>query len=148
MKIIDILKIDILPIFNLLTAIIKKAAFNNWSVAQLTEDLKSVKQLTEDQKVILVKFWGLSKDKIHEILVQKSKFGSCLKSFEWRIDVKNKSASQGDINQPTAIIEMMTGKIDSNDNQVFLFELDKSELQNLLAQIKDLQGVINKRSTI
>ena len=139
---------DILSVFNLIAAIIKNAANNNWTVNQLTEDLKKVKGIDEDQKNLFVKFWNLQRNKVHELMVQKSKFGNVLKSLEWRVDVQTKTATEDNLNQPSALVEMMIGKLNQEENnQVFTFEMDKSELNKFISQIKDLQDIISKKSS-
>lgn len=62
--------------------------------------------LTEGQKQGFLKFWKAQKQKIHEQLVKDALWGSRLKAFSWRIDVKTKSKHIRELNEPTAVLEL------------------------------------------
>ena len=62
-------------------------------------------KLSEGQKNGFVKFWKAQKQKIHDQRVKDALWGSRLKTFSWRIDLKTKSKHIRELNDPTAIFE-------------------------------------------
>lgn len=62
--------------------------------------------ITEEQSASIVKFWKSQKAKIHEIMVNKSRWNNKLKDLSWRIDFKSQARHVSQINTPVAIVEM------------------------------------------
>jgi len=70
--------------------------------------------------------------------------------MSWRIDSKTKSRKVAEMNELTAIVEMVIGnnqqkKEDSQNNtQVIQFEMDRDQLAKVIGEINTIQKQLNK----
>ncbi|XP_040408628.1 COMM domain-containing protein 1 isoform X1 [Cygnus olor] len=78
--------------------------------AFLTAQTKKQGGITSDQAAVLAKFWKNHRVKIHESLVNQSRWDNVLKNMNWRVDLKSQSRHIDQINTPVAIVEMELGK--------------------------------------
>ncbi|XP_061317365.1 COMM domain-containing protein 1 isoform X4 [Pezoporus flaviventris] len=79
--------------------------------AFLTAQTKKQGGITSDQAAVIAKFWKNHRMKIHESLINQSRWGNVLKNINWRVDLKSQSRHMDQINTPVAIVEMELGKI-------------------------------------
>jgi len=69
--------------------------------------------------------------------------------MSWRIDSKTKSKKVAEMNELTAIVEMVVGnnqQKDKNQNntQVIQFEMDRDQLAKVIGEINTIQKQLNK----
>lgn len=79
--------------------------------AFLTAQTKKQGGITSDQAAVIAKFWKNHRMKIHESLINQSRWDNVLKNMNWRVDLKSQSRHIDQINTPVAIVEMELGKI-------------------------------------
>ncbi|KAM6368260.1 COMM domain-containing protein 1 isoform 3-T3 [Alca torda] len=78
--------------------------------AFLTAQTKKQGGITADQAAVIAKFWKNHRIKIHESLINQSRWDNVLKNMNWRVDLKSQSRHIDQINTPVAIVEMELGK--------------------------------------
>uniref|UniRef100_A0A8B9MZR6 COMM domain-containing protein 1 n=1 Tax=Accipiter nisus TaxID=211598 RepID=A0A8B9MZR6_9AVES len=78
--------------------------------AFLTAQTKKQGGITSDQAAVIAKFWKNHRIKIHESLINQSRWDNVLKNMNWRVDLKSQSRNIDQINTPVAIVEMELGK--------------------------------------
>ncbi|XP_054053386.1 COMM domain-containing protein 1 isoform X3 [Rissa tridactyla] len=78
--------------------------------AFLTAQTKKQGGITADQAAVIAKFWKNHRTKIHESLINQSRWDNVLKNMNWRVDLKSQSRHIDQINTPVAIVEMELGK--------------------------------------
>lgn len=78
--------------------------------AFLTAQTKKQGGITSDQAAVIAKFWKNHRVRIHESLVNQSRWDYVLKSMNWRVDLKSQSRHVDQINTPVALVEMELGK--------------------------------------
>lgn len=78
--------------------------------AFLTAQTKKQGGITSDQAAVIAKFWRNHRIKIHESLINQSRWDNVLKNMNWRVDLKSQSRNIDQINTPVAIVEMELGK--------------------------------------
>ncbi|KAK2531824.1 Commd1 [Columba guinea] len=78
--------------------------------AFLTAQTKKQGGITSDQAAVIAKFWKNHRMKIHESLINQSRWDNFLKNMNWRVDLKSQSRHIDQINTPVAIVEMELGK--------------------------------------
>ncbi|XP_042652108.1 COMM domain-containing protein 1-like isoform X2 [Tyto alba] len=78
--------------------------------AFLTAQTKKQGGITSDQAAVIAKFWKNHRIKIHESLINQSRWDNVLKNMNWRVDLKSQSRHVDQINTPVAIVEMELGK--------------------------------------
>ncbi len=66
-----------------------------------------------------------------------------LKSLNYRVDLITSSKDVENVNEPTAIVELHMDK-SNNEAAVTRFEMNKTELDGLLAEFSRIQQVIDK----
>lgn len=79
---------------------------SNQLEAFLTAQTKKPGGITTDHAIIIAKFWKNQRAKIHESLINQSKWENSLKNISWRIDLKTQSRHIDQMNSPVAIVEM------------------------------------------
>ncbi|XP_010290478.1 PREDICTED: COMM domain-containing protein 1, partial [Phaethon lepturus] len=96
-------------------------AVTSWSIASADMDLNQLEAfltaqtkkqggITSDQAAVIAKFWKNHRIKIHENLINQSRWDNVLKNMNWRVDLKSQSRHIDQINTPVAIVEMELGK--------------------------------------
>jgi len=91
--------------------VIQKAAQNDWELLDLESNLKQT-NFSDEQQEVFLKFWRTQKTKIHDIVIKDTTWNNTLQKMSWRIDSKTKSKKVPEMNELTAIVEMVIG-----DNQ-------------------------------
>ncbi|XP_010141101.1 PREDICTED: COMM domain-containing protein 1, partial [Buceros rhinoceros silvestris] len=92
-----------------------------WSIASADMDLNQLEAfltaqtkkqggITSDQAAVIAKFWKNHRIKIHESMINRSRWDNVLKNMNWRVDLKSQSRHIDQINTPVAIVEMELGK--------------------------------------
>ncbi|NWU91520.1 COMD1 protein, partial [Upupa epops] len=76
----------------------------------LTAQTKKQGGITPDQAAVIANFWKTHRTKIHESLIDQSRWEKVLKNMNWRVDLKSQSRHIDQINNPVAIVEMELGK--------------------------------------
>ena len=126
--------------------------------------------LTEGQKQGFLKFWKAQKQKIHEQLVKDALWGSRLKAFSWRIDVKTKSKHIRELNEPTAVLELDVANngqvragrhcmherpgadagsppssgVGYQQTDIVRFEMDAAQVRGMLEQLERIEAVMSQ----
>ena len=62
-------------------------------------------------------------------------WSTTLKNFSWRLDVtttRNDTSSEPEFSAPVALVEMNTGKKNSNSVSLIKFQMSKTELNDLV----------------
>jgi adenine deaminase len=80
--------------------------FNQLEAFLTSQRKKRQGAITEGQSAAIVKFWKSQKSKIHDVLVDKSRWNNKLKDLSWRIDFKSQARHVSQLNTPVAIVEM------------------------------------------
>uniref|UniRef100_A0A8C9EG78 COMM domain-containing protein 1 n=1 Tax=Pavo cristatus TaxID=9049 RepID=A0A8C9EG78_PAVCR len=100
--------------------------------AFLTAQTKKQGGITSDQAAVIAKFWKNHRVKIHESLVNQSRWDNVLKNMNWRVDLKSQSRHVDQINTPVAIVEMELGK---NGQVSFILPSTLTKLSYVCAEI-------------
>lgn len=79
---------------------------SNQLEAFLTAQTKKPGGITTDHAIVIAKFWKNQRAKIHESLINQSKWENSLKNISWRVDLKTQSRHIDQMNSPVAIVEM------------------------------------------
>eukprot|EP00004_Rigifila_ramosa_P015039 TRINITY_DN3469_c0_g1_i2.p2 TRINITY_DN3469_c0_g1~~TRINITY_DN3469_c0_g1_i2.p2 ORF type:complete len:217 (+),score=56.55 TRINITY_DN3469_c0_g1_i2:88-651(+) len=127
------------------TALLQRAAAENWPVATLEAALAKTKLNTE-QSQAWARFWRAQSAKIHDALYQNSTWDNRLAKFSWRIDVQSKSKTSQELHQPCAVLEMALAPAPvlggEAKPELLRMELDKAELARLVATIDTIQQLL------
>eukprot|EP01111_Echinosteliopsis_oligospora_P015555 TRINITY_DN618_c0_g1_i1.p1 TRINITY_DN618_c0_g1~~TRINITY_DN618_c0_g1_i1.p1 ORF type:complete len:194 (+),score=48.45 TRINITY_DN618_c0_g1_i1:17-598(+) len=146
---------DVVNLFEKSRDILSKAAVEDMDVGPFESLVLSLEGLTDNQKDLFVKFWKMQKTKIHESAYKQTRWNNSLTKIAWRIDVKTRSKSTSEINEPTAIVEMNTEGAfikqktsststsqPSSSSKLIRFEMDRDQLSEVLSQINHVQQSI------
>lgn len=79
---------------------------SNQLEAFLTAQTKKPGGITTDHAIVIAKFWKNQRAKIHESLINQSKWENSLKNISCRVDLKTQSRNIDQMNSPVAIVEM------------------------------------------
>eukprot|EP00727_Mastigamoeba_balamuthi_P010827 m51a1_g6367 putative comm domain-containing protein 1 (199) ;mRNA; r:119569-120427 len=124
--------------------VLARAAYEDYEASQLESFLKLKKtDLSQLQKDTIVRFWRNQRAKIHEAVKQRCTWDGTLQKMAWRMDVKTRTRSQPDINEPVAIVELHINKFPEGKD-VARFEMDREQLSHVLAQVEDLEREIER----
>ncbi|KAH3745105.1 COMM domain containing 1 [Pelomyxa schiedti] len=129
-------------LYNLCKDILARAAYEDYEASQLETFMKLKKvPFSQPQKDIMLKFWKNQRAKIHDVMRKRTTWNPTLEKVSWRIDVKAKSRSSGaaDINEQTAIFELMLAK---QTQTVLRFEMDKPHLTTIVSQLDEIEAAI------
>eukprot|EP01102_Stenamoeba_stenopodia_P019579 TRINITY_DN742_c0_g3_i1.p1 TRINITY_DN742_c0_g3~~TRINITY_DN742_c0_g3_i1.p1 ORF type:complete len:199 (+),score=58.23 TRINITY_DN742_c0_g3_i1:2-598(+) len=131
---------EVNDLFVLISKIFKQGALENWDPQRLETVLKKT-NLTDVQQEVFLKYWKLQKPKIQEFLRQKSNWSNSLLKLQWRIDIKSKSKSNPELNEPSAIVEMTIGKHteEASKQKLVRFEMNKQQLDDLVSKFSSIQ---------
>eukprot|EP00026_Physarum_polycephalum_P019658 Phypoly_transcript_21778.p1 GENE.Phypoly_transcript_21778~~Phypoly_transcript_21778.p1 ORF type:complete len:179 (+),score=35.15 Phypoly_transcript_21778:62-598(+) len=133
-------------LFETCKEVISQAAVQDLEITQFEALVQKESSLSAAQQDLFVKFWRAQKAKIHENVYKQTRWNNSLTKIAWRIDVKTRTKTAADLNEPTAIVELTT---DSGKKQKLIrFEMDKEKLAHVLQQINSIQEqLISKVST-
>eukprot|EP01112_Ceratiomyxa_fruticulosa_P018825 TRINITY_DN6077_c0_g1_i1.p1 TRINITY_DN6077_c0_g1~~TRINITY_DN6077_c0_g1_i1.p1 ORF type:complete len:191 (-),score=42.36 TRINITY_DN6077_c0_g1_i1:97-669(-) len=139
-------------LINVISNILKKAAYEDLELDAFETLVQSAGQssLTPGLQDLLVKYWRTQRSKIHEQVYKKVTWNNSLHKVAWRIDVKTKSKSGAEMNEPTAIVEVSVNpKFQSASNsgsRLVRFEMDKEQLSQTLRDINNIQQLLVART--
>eukprot|EP01105_Mastigella_eilhardi_P005272 TRINITY_DN17013_c0_g1_i1.p1 TRINITY_DN17013_c0_g1~~TRINITY_DN17013_c0_g1_i1.p1 ORF type:complete len:206 (-),score=96.47 TRINITY_DN17013_c0_g1_i1:80-697(-) len=140
---------DVQKQYNLCKELLAKAAYEDYDATQLETFLKLKKvAFSPLQKEVMLKFWKNQKAKIHEVLRKRFVWNNTLQNISWRMDVKTKSRDIAEMNEQTAIVEITLNNGAKEDTQqsAVRFELDKTQLGSMVAQIEEIEAQIKRAS--
>ncbi|XP_005019167.2 COMM domain-containing protein 1 [Anas acuta] len=106
--------------------------------AFLTAQTKKQGGITSDQAAVLAKFWKNHRVKIHESLVNQSRWDNVLKNMNWRVDLKSQSRHIDQINTPVAIVEMELGK-NGQESEFLCLEFDEAKVSQMLKKLSEIE---------
>ncbi|NXI47535.1 COMD1 protein, partial [Galbula dea] len=106
--------------------------------AFLTAQTKKQGGITSEQAAVLAKFWKNHRVKIHESLINRSRWDSSLKTMSWRVDLKSQSRHMDQINTPVAIVEMELGK-SGQESEFLCLEFDEAKLSQMLKKLSEVE---------
>uniref|UniRef100_A0A8B9I4H1 COMM domain-containing protein 1 n=2 Tax=Anser TaxID=8842 RepID=A0A8B9I4H1_9AVES len=106
--------------------------------AFLTAQTKKQGGITSDQAAVLAKFWKNHRVKIHESLVNQSRWDNVLKNMNWRVDLKSQSRHIDQINTPVAIVEMELGK-NGQESEFLCLEFDEAKVSQMLKNLSEIE---------
>ncbi|PKK20610.1 copper metabolism (Murr1) domain containing 1 [Columba livia] len=106
--------------------------------AFLTAQTKKQGGITSDQAAVIAKFWKNHRMKIHESLINQSRWDNLLKNMNWRVDLKSQSRHIDQINTPVAIVEMELGK-NGQESEFLCLEFDEAKLSQMLKKLSEIE---------
>ena len=126
--------------------ILKNLVYSDMDLKQLEAYLTSqVKRksdfLNESQLAAIMKFWKANKQKIHDVMIDRSSWSNQMKSMKWRIDISYKDNEQ--IGEPKAIFEIDVAKKTLSREKLF-FEVDMNSLDEMVAQVEKIESKIDQ----
>ncbi|KAF2071957.1 hypothetical protein CYY_006732 [Polysphondylium violaceum] len=126
--------------------VLKKAIYLDHNITSFETLVKE--DFTDVQQECFIKFWKINKKKIHEIIYKKTRFNNSLDKINWRIDLKTKSKNVNEMNEPVSIVELKLKNNNNklNSNNIIKFEMDKSQLEETLQQINNIQKHLQSKS--
>ncbi|XP_030346652.1 COMM domain-containing protein 1 isoform X2 [Strigops habroptila] len=110
--------------------------------AFLTAQTKKQGGITSDQAAVIAKFWKNHRMKIHESLIDQSRWDNVLKNMNWRVDLKSQSRHIDQINTPVAIVEMELGKI-GQESEFLCLEFDEAKVSQMLKKLSEIEESMN-----
>ncbi|KAM6460165.1 COMM domain-containing protein 1 [Liasis olivaceus] len=114
---------------------------SNQLEAFLTAQTKKPGGITTDHATVIAKFWKNQRAKIHESLINQSKWENSLKSISWRVDLKTQSRHVDQMNSPVAIVEMELEK-NGQESELLTVEFDEIELNEMLKKLSEIEDSI------
>lgn len=139
----------IVEMYDYMKELIALAAHEDYDPSQIDTFLKLKKTtLTQTQKEAFSKFWRGHRAQIHDVVCQRATWDNTFDRVAWRIDLKTRtkeSLAEGvELNDAVAIYELHINLAgDQKKKDVARFEMDKEQLQQVLAQVaaieKDIQ---------
>jgi len=147
---IDVSPETIYTLFETLRDLIQQGATEDLELTQFEAIVQKESSLTPIQQDLLVKFWRSQKQEIHSNVYKKVTWNNSLQKIAWRIDVKTKTKSGDEINEPTAIVELSIGrpKQEPEAQKLVRFEMDRDKLARVLLQVNTIQQQIATRAAI
>nr|XP_009481663.1 PREDICTED: COMM domain-containing protein 1 [Pelecanus crispus] len=109
--------------------------------AFLTAQTKKQGGITSDQAAVIAKFWKNHRIKIHESLINQSRWDNVLKNMNWRVDLKSQSRHIDQINTPVAIVEMELGK-NGQESEFLCLEFDEAKVNQMLKKLSEIEESI------
>ncbi|XP_009890816.1 PREDICTED: COMM domain-containing protein 1 [Charadrius vociferus] len=106
--------------------------------AFLTAQTKKQGGITADQAAVIAKFWKNHRVKIHESLINQSRWDNVLKNMNWRVDLKSQSRHIDQINAPVAIVEMELGK-NGQESEFLCLEFDEAKVSQMLKKLSEIE---------
>ncbi|XP_049655734.1 COMM domain-containing protein 1 isoform X2 [Accipiter gentilis] len=106
--------------------------------AFLTAQTKKQGGITSDQAAVIAKFWKNHRIKIHESLINQSRWDNVLKNMNWRVDLKSQSRNIDQINTPVAIVEMELGK-NGQESEFLCLEFDEAKVSQMLKKLSEIE---------
>ncbi|XP_042676165.1 COMM domain-containing protein 1 [Centrocercus urophasianus] len=106
--------------------------------AFLTAQTKKQGGITSDQAAVIAKFWKNHRVRIHESLVNQSRWDNVLKNMNWRVDLKSQSRHVDQINTPVAIVEMELGK-NGQESEFLCLEFDEARVSQMLKKLSEIE---------
>ncbi|XP_076191086.1 COMM domain-containing protein 1 isoform X3 [Aptenodytes patagonicus] len=106
--------------------------------AFLTAQTKKQGGITSDQAAVIAKFWKNHRIKIHESLINQSRWDNVLKNMNWRVDLKSQSRHIDQINTPVAIVEMELGK-NGQESEFLCLEFDEAKVSQMLKKLSEIE---------
>ncbi|KAG8134290.1 putative COMM domain-containing protein [Naja naja] len=114
---------------------------SNQLEAFLTAQTKKPGGITTDHAIVIAKFWKNQRAKIHESLINQSKWENSLKNISWRVDLKTQSRHIDQMNSPVAIVEMELEK-NGQESELLTMEFDETELNEMLKKLSEIEDSI------
>lgn len=108
----DFTSLDVSALLNQAEAYLFKAARESWTLSQAEKNMEE-SNLSEDQQQAFLHAWKLNAEEVHRVVVSRSVWNSVMDDISWRIDVKTRTKTQPDLNEPTAIINIRTDTVSS-----------------------------------
>jgi len=97
--------------------------------------------ISDQNGQILLKFWKSERAKIHDAVRQNSSWNNHLVKTSWRVDMKTKSNSVDEIQEPCGIVEMrLASTLKKPSVDVFQFEIDRTQLASVMTEIQAIQA--------
>lgn len=98
---------------------------------------------------IVLGFWNNERDKIHNALLSASTYNNSITSLKWRIDVEAANKKNTEVNEPTALFEILLKK-GASDNATATttakFEMNRSQVAEMVNVFDQIQKKIDEAS--
>jgi len=139
--------------------ILKQAAYEDLELDAFETLVQTVGKgtLTPTLQDLFVKFWKTQKPKIHDQVYKKVTWNNSLQRLTWRIDVKTKTKTVSELNEPTAIVELSiqpnkstspaSASSSTSQSKLVRFEMDKDQLTQALRDINNIQQQLVARTS-
>ena len=131
--------------FNDCVAILQRGAFDDSSDDQILEKFQEKFDCTEEHCKIAKLYWASEREKIHSKLCDNATWSDTLKDFSWRLDVtttRNNESKAPEFSDPVALVELNTGKKNSQAVNSIKFQMSKAELNDLVLEVDKIQNLI------
>ena len=131
--------------FNDCLKILQLCAFNDATDEEFMKSFQEKFDCTEEHCKIAKLYWASEREKIHTTLCNDATWSTTLKNFSWRLDVtttRNDTSSEPEFSAPVALVEMNTGKKNSNSVSSIKFQMSKTELNDLVLEVNKIQNLI------
>jgi hypothetical protein len=122
---------------SLFEAILRRAAQDNWTDAQLSDFLTG-KSFSPDHTQVFARFWTKESSQIHRSLLRRTTFNNSLDNFSWRVDMNAMSKTSAELNEPMASFEFNFKS--QTTASVARFDMNREELSTLLGSLQSVQS--------
>lgn len=132
-------------------SLLRNIVYSNMDLKQLDAFLTSQKRkmpdfLSDDQTANITKFWKLNRQKIHDVIVDRSSWNNQMRSMQWRIDISYKDNVASD--SPKVIFaldvnEKVPNANGSSSKSMLQFEVDSTKLDEMISEIESIEKKIS-----
>jgi hypothetical protein len=129
-------------------------AAENWDALRFAEYLRA-RNLPADHTKVAAAFWNKESEKINKRLLKDATWNNTYEHLSWRVDVKTMSRASTEMNEPTAFFDFSCkrGHLfekqeagSSSQTENAKVEMDRTELNNILSSLNDIQKKIEEAS--
>ena len=128
------------------TAILKNGAYNDASGDEIMKEFEKKFDCPDELCNIAKLYWTSEKEKIHAQLCDEATWNNTMKGLSWRLDVttaRSNTSTEPEFREPVALVELNTGKNNSDAVGSIKFQMSKKELNDLVSEVDKVQNVIN-----
>lgn len=136
--------------------LIKKASEGYWDIVKMETTLSKLSSESSDTHKVIMSFWTNERERIHSIIINKSRWNNSLKDLSWRVDIKTVTKSNIDVNEPLLLFEFVTkdGHNKSSYNisghasgsNSVKFGMDRLQVNNMISKLDEIQKCIDESS--
>ena len=126
--------------------LLKSIMYSNMELKQLEAYLtaqakKKEDFLNESQISSIIKFWRNNKEKLNQVMIEKSSFSDRLRKINYKIDLKYNKDDLTPLD-PKVVFNISTSKRNEDENKQFSFECDLESLNELINKVSQIEKKI------